>query len=397
MRIAIFTESYLPVVNGVSTAVSTLAEALAGRHEVTIYAPRYPGYRDPGGISVRRFPSYPAPGQPDYPLAFPFSLLLRREFREQGFEVVHTHSPFTLGHVGRYLAAQDGIPLVTTYHTLYVEYVHYARVLPPALLRAGLIRLTRRYCNMAEVVTVPTEPIRTVLRSYGVLRPIEIAPTGTRFDVPPAVDAGFPRGALGIAPDARIVLYAGRLAREKNLPVLFEAFRRVAEADARAHLLIAGGGPSLEEARRRVAGLGLTKRVTFAGFIPRDRLRLCYADATVFAFSSLTDTQGLVLIEAKAGGLPVVSVDAYGPSTVVRPDIDGFLVPNDPEPFAEAILRVLDDPLLRARLSAGALDDAARFGTARMAETFERIYQDAIEAGKRRAGGTGGEALGVRR
>jgi glycosyltransferase involved in cell wall biosynthesis len=381
MRIAIFTESYLPVVNGVSTAVSTLAQALGGRHDVTIYAPRYPGYGDAGDLSIRRFPSYPAPGYPDYPLALPFRAGLLSEFRRERFDVIHTHSPFTLGQVGRFLAKRLRIPLVTTYHTLYVEYVHYGRYIPPALARSVLIDLTRRYCNAADVVTVPTEPIRAVLEGYGVTRPIVPAPTGTSFDAPVEIDPRFPRRELGIAPEARIVLYAGRLAREKNLPLLFEAFRRVAVAEPTAHLLIAGGGPAEAEAHATVPRLGLTGRVTFAGFIPRERLRYCYADAAVFAFSSLTDTQGLVLIEAKAAGVPVVSVAAYGPATVVRHGVDGLLVPNDPAPFADAVLRILRDADLRASLSRGARADAERFGTARMLDTFERIYQQALAAG----------------
>jgi glycosyltransferase involved in cell wall biosynthesis len=385
MRIAIFTESFLPVVNGVSTAVTTLAEALRERHEITIYAPRYPGHKDALGVPVRRFTSYFIPSQPEYPLAFPVNPALWREFYASRFDLVHTHSPFAMGQLGRYLAGRSGIPFVTTYHTLYVEYLHYARWMPRALGRAWLIRATRGYCNSATRVTVPTEPIRTVLESYGVTRPIHIAPTGTPFTPPPPVDPAFPRGEFGIAPDARIVMYAGRLAQEKNLPLLVHAFHRVADAEPAAHLLVAGGGPSEEAMRALVRTLGLERRVTFTGFIPRERLRYCYADAAVFAFASLTDTQGLVLIEAKAAGLPVVSVDAYGPATVVRPNVDGLLVPNAPEPFADALLRILRDTDLRARLAAGARQDAARFGTARMVETFEAVYAEAVAAGPRPA------------
>jgi 1,2-diacylglycerol 3-alpha-glucosyltransferase len=266
MRIAIFTESYLPVVNGVSTAVSTLAVALRPRHEVTIYAPRFPGYKDPDGLDVRRFPSYPAPGHRGYPLALPASRALFREFRLREYDVIHTHSPFTLGQVGRWLAARHRIPFVTTYHTLYVEYVHYGRIVPLPVGRAILQRLSRDYCNAADLVTVPTEPIREVLRGYGVTRPIHVAPTGTPFDPPPAIDPDFPRRALGIPSGAQIILYAGRLAREKNLPLLFRAFGRVAQAEPAAHLLIAGGGPAEPEARAMASIPELKGRVTFAGF-----------------------------------------------------------------------------------------------------------------------------------
>src|SRR5437762_1160066 len=137
MRIATFTESYAPVVNGAAYAVRWLAEVLAREHEVVVYAPRYPGHADTG-VEVVRIPSYFAPGYRDYPLARPWSPAEFRRFARRGFDVVHTHSPFALGQMGRAWARRLSVPLVTTYHTLYVEYAHYANWIPEAPVRAGL-------------------------------------------------------------------------------------------------------------------------------------------------------------------------------------------------------------------------------------------------------------------
>jgi 1,2-diacylglycerol 3-alpha-glucosyltransferase len=376
VRIAQFTESYRPVINGVAVALDLLTEEQAARHAVTVFAPRFPGYQEPEtpGVEVRRFPSYRVPGHADYPLAIPFSPSLERGFRETRFDVVHTHSPFALGGVGRRWARRYGVRLVTTYHTLYVEYAHYAPFLPAGLLAGRLRALSRAYCDSCDVVAVPTEPIREVLLGYGVRRPIVVVPTGLKLRPPVEPDPAFPRGEFGIPPEAPLVVYAGRLAREKNLELLFSAFGRVAAVLPEARLLVAGSGPADAEARRLAAAAGCAERVTFAGFVSPDRMRWVYAAADVFAFSSKTDTQGLVLTEAKAAGLPAVSVNAYGPSVVVKDGLDGFLVPPEPEPFAAALLRVLTQPELRADLSRNALREAQNFGIEATAAAYERLY-----------------------
>src|SRR5436309_12383881 len=212
MRIAIFTESYAPVVNGVASAVRWLADALSAGHEVTLYAPRYPGYRD-AGVEVVRLPSYRLPGHRDYPLAWPWSPGAFRAFARRRFDVVHTHSPFTLGQVGRRWARRAGIPAVTTYHTLYVEYAHYAWWLPRRPVRVWLRAISLSHCNASDRVAVPTEPIREVLQQYGVRRPISVIPTGLPAAPPAARDPAYPRAGCGIRPGAPLVLYAGGVAR----------------------------------------------------------------------------------------------------------------------------------------------------------------------------------------
>ncbi len=378
MRIALFTESYYPVVNGVSAAVRWLACALSPEHQVVIYAPRFPGHVDQD-LEVVRFHSFRAPSQPEYPLAWPWNAALFRDFCRRRFDVVHTHSPFTLGQVGRRWARRCGLPVVNTYHTLYVEYAHYCTWAPTPAVRTWLRYMSQSHCNASDQVAVPSAPIREVLLEYGVRRPITVVPTG----LPPAETADVgppPRARLGIPDDAAIVLYAGRLAREKNLELLFQAFERVAVAAPRSHLLLAGSGPEVARSRARVEAAGLAGRVTFAGFLAPSFLRRCYAEAELLAFTSLTDTQGLVIVEAKAAGLPVVAVDAYGPGTVVRNGIDGCLVPNDPDAFAGSLLRLLGDRLERRRLSDAAVQDAQRYTIEATAAAYLQLYEAASPA-----------------
>lgn len=376
LRIAQFAESYPPVINGAAVAVDLLCEEFSKRHLVEAFAPAYRGYVD--RRVVHRFPAYHAPGHGDYPLAIPFSPGIRKQFQKASFQVVHTHSPFALGQVGRRWARQQRIPVVTTYHTLYVEYAHYVPLLPVGLSAAYLRALSRNYCNACDQVVVPTEPVKQVLLQYGVRRPIHVIPTGLKLRPPEAPDPAFPRQALGIPAGAPVVLYAGRVAPEKNLELLFQAFARLATASPEAHLVLCGAGPAEHDARRWAGETGAADRIHFAGAVPPERMPLVYAAAEVFAFSSLTDTQGLVLTEAKAAGLPAVCVDSFGPATVVKDGVDGFLVPNDPDAFAGAVLRVLREPELRARMREAALRRAPLYSIEATAAAYEAVYQEAL-------------------
>lgn len=374
MRIAQFSESYPPVINGAAVAVDLLVGELEQRHEVQVFAPRNGQYQDVR--PVHRFPSYTWPSQRDYPIATPYAPSIGAAFRAAAFEVIHTHSPFTLGQVGRRWARRAGVPVITTYHTLYEEYAHYAPFLPARAARRFLRDLSLRYCNACDAVVTPTEPIREVLREYGVHRPILVVPTGLRLRPPVPADPNFPRGELGVPAAAPLLLYAGRLAREKNLELLFAAFARVAREAPEAWFLIAGGGPVEAEARKMAQATGASERIVFAGFVPPERMALIYAASDLFLFSSLTDTQGLVLTEAKAAGVPAVAVDACGPGVVVTDGLDGFLVPNDADAFAAAVLRVLRNPELHAEMRAAALREAQRFSIAATAAAYERLYEE---------------------
>jgi 1,2-diacylglycerol 3-alpha-glucosyltransferase len=381
LRIAQFAESYRPVINGAAVAVDAIADSQAEEHHVEVFAPRFPGHVDTK--TVHRFPSYSFPGHRDYPLAFPFSASIERHFRKAGFDVVHTHSPFALGQVGRRWARRHGIPLVTTYHTLYVEYAHYAKFIPPALSRAYLKSLTRRYCNACDGVAVPTGPIREVLLEYGVTRPIEVIPTGLKLKPPPPGDRAYLGGRWNIPEEAPLVLYAGRLAQEKNLELLFGSFAMVARQLPEAWLLVAGDGTSRSQCERWAGETGARERIVFAGFIPPEEMPRIYASAEVFAFCSRTDTQGLVLIEAKAAGLPAVSVNAFGPTEVVADEVDGFLVPDDAEAFSAALLRLLQGPQLRQSMSEAALREVRRFSIEETARAYLRFYEAAASSSRR--------------
>jgi len=354
VKVAIFSESYLPYLNGVSVSIHILHEELTRRgHSVWIYAPRYPGYRDEVPV-VRRLPSFRTPFEPDYPIGWFLAPRLWREFRQQGFDVVHTHTPFFVGMAGASWARRAGIPLVSTYHTLYEEYLHYV----PGFVPRGLVRRVlrwhlKRYYEQVALVITPSEIGAEVLRRYGVSRPI----TCIRNPVLP-----FPpytkeqaRAELGIPNDVWMLLYVGRMAPEKNVDVLLKAMPHILRGCPKARLWLVGPGPALESLRAQAEALQLADTVHFTGAVPRDRVSLYLLAADLFTFPSVTESQGLVLDEAQAAGLPCIVANGGGAPEAVDYGRTGLIVEPTPEAFVEAILRLTRHPEEREVLAQRAI------------------------------------------
>jgi glycosyltransferase involved in cell wall biosynthesis len=374
MRIALFTECYHPIVNGVVVSVETFARELEKQgHEVHIYAPSYPGYADPEG-NVHRLPSIALPTRPRYPLALPFgSRFLANVIAAHPPDIVHAQHPFFTGREARRLARRLGRPLLLTYHTLIRAYAHYIP-LPRPLVQALAVWVSREFSNSTDCVVVPTHSVADVLRSYGVWRPIEVIPTGIDLEMIDAGERHPTRERFGIPPDVPVVAYTGRIAREKNLDLLIEAFAILARRSPEAHLLLIGGGPWHAHCRRLSESLGIAERVHFTGYLPRPEVFDCLAESEVFAFASLTDTQGVSVLEAMALGCPAVAVRSGAGEDVIRDGIDGVLTDPDTEAFAQGMASLLDSEDLRGKLAGQARSRAEEFSAGRMAEKLVRLY-----------------------
>ena len=365
MRVALFTNNYLPFCGGVTTSVETLRRGLESRgHEPWVVAPRFrTAARD--GARVIRYPSIPAATYPQFALAVPWAPWITARVRRLEADVFHAHHPFLLGPVARRLARRQRRPLVFTYHTRYDKYAHYVPF-HRALVEEAAVRLSTRFAAAADAVIAPSNVIRDELYARGVVTPIAVVPTGvdvTRFRPGDATRA---RRALGLLPADLVVLYVGRLDREKSVDRLLVAFERVAGIVAAARLVLVGNGTQTEALRRKAAASTVGDRVTFLGVRPHDTLPTCYQAADVFVFASETETQGLVLAEAAACGLPAVAVAAPGCDEVVRDGETGLLTKNDPSGLAEAIIGVLLDAARRRGMAARARDVAEREFDARL-------------------------------
>lgn len=372
-----FTDSYRPRVSGVVHSVAAVARALRERgHRVVVFAPNHPGYRDQEP-DVVRLPSLANPRHPDFPLLVPLVPDLEARLRALGLEVVHTHSPFAAGRLAA--AGRGRRPLVFTHHTLYEEYVHYAPWVPRSLARRWVRWHVVRFCNRCDAVVAPSRAVHDLLRARGVRSRVEVVPTAALdldalARIPPAdpSERGIPRGTP-------VVLCAGRMAPEKSMEVVVEAFARTPSLQE-ARLVLAGGGPSLDGLRRLAARLGLDHRVTFLGPLPWEGVVAWMKAAQVFAFASRTETQGLVVAEALACGTPVVAVRAGGVAEVVDHGRTGLLTDPSPDSLGRAVALLLGDPRLRREMAERARQEAHRFSARHVAGCLEELYRSLLAA-----------------
>ena len=301
MKIACMVEGYRPFLNGAVVSVGTLMEHVSRRgHEVVLFAPAYPGYQDaePG---IRRLPSlkwHPTAYPCLSPLAF-----FRDWLGGQGFDLVHTHQPFSTARLGARLAARHDLPLVYTFHTMLNEFgVHAGRLAP--LATPWLRRQYLRHCEQADFVTVGNPVVRDFLLAEGVRTPLVVVPEG----VPPLshLPGAAPRlrREWAVSAEESVLFFAGRFSREKSLDMLLRSLAVLPPATP-YRLILAGGGPEEPRLRRLAEALGIAPRLHFAGWVPRERIADYYAAADLFVFPSAADAGGLVLMEAMQLGLPL--------------------------------------------------------------------------------------------
>jgi len=368
---------YFPRVNGVSTSIETFRRALAGLgHAVTLIAPRY-GADDGADEQVMRVPSRYLFLDPEDRM-MKAAAIRRLVPRLKGrFDLVHVQTPFVAHYMGKTLARRLGLPVLETYHTFFEEYLHhYVPWLPAVWMRAAARGFSRSQCNGVDRVIVPSRAMLEVLRRYGVRTGMEVVATGLPASRFQEGDGARFRARHDIDPLRPVLVHVGRVAYEKNIDFLLRVLVRVRHAVPDALLVIAGEGPARGALQRQVRELGLGANVHFTGYLDRDgELLDCYRAGDAFVFASRTETQGLVLLEAMAQGVPVVST-AIGGTRDILDAGRGALVPPDSEPaFAQAVLQLLNDAALRRRLGEDARVYAQQWSEAFFAERLVEVYR----------------------
>lgn len=379
MRVLMVSDVYFPRVNGVSTSIETFRRTLGAQGiEVRLVVPRYRDEPDEEGIV--RVPGWPVPGDPEDRL--PRWPAMHRAVRAAAADcqLIHIQTPFMAHYAGLRAARSLGLPVLATYHTLFEEYIeHYAPLLPADWLKKLARKLSQRQCNQLDAVIVPSRAMQQRLSEYGVETPIEVLPTGIPVERFQGGDrAGF-RARHGIAAERPVALFVGRVAHEKNIGFLLEALPHALQRCPQLLLLIAGEGPALHELQASVARLGLTSAVQFIGYLDRQHeLPACYAAADVFAFASRTETQGLVLLEAMAAGLPVVALAEMGTIDILAPGQGALSPPANPARFGAALGHLLAHPQTRQRLSIEAAWHAQEWSDHAMASRLAQLYRTLI-------------------
>lgn len=380
MNVAIFSESYLPLRNGVAVSVSTLTDELTKMgHNVYIFAPAYRGYKD-ASDNVIRLPSFRTIVEPEYPIPYPFFIGVAEKVKRLNVEIIHTQTPWQLGWLGMRLARRFHIPLVSTNHTKYADYAHYFPLAPQSFTRVLIINMMRNYYNHCDAVITPSTEVSNMLTDYGVSKPIYVIPTGISKPMFRNQDGGnCVRKRYGIAKDDLVIVYAGRLAKEKNLILLFNVFNKLAETRPNLWLMLVGGGPYETECESLKSGSPFGDRIVMTGSVPREDIVNYYSAGDVFAFPSLTDTQGLVICEALQAGLPCVGVRAGGTPEMITEFEDGFLTDNTVEDFSAKLAMLMDDNDLRRKFSERAVHNSMRFTAQGMAESVLSVYRSVTD------------------
>jgi glycosyltransferase involved in cell wall biosynthesis len=388
IRVAIFGESYLPYRSGVTISTEALAHGLAAAgHEPMLVVPRpreRAADRPPEHFPVVWLPSYqlPAVAPAGYRMPRPLASARVAAASVEAFrpDLIHAQSPFVSGRLAAALARRLRVPLVFTHHTRFADYRHYLGPLaaPGAALTTSYLR---RFWLRCDAVVAPSAHLAAEIAASldettdpARRRPLlRVIPTGLDLAALGAIAPLDPRPLAGWPGDAIVVASLGRLAREKSVELLVDAFERAAAEEPQLRLLLIGGGPAEAALRARAAALG--GRVHLTGALERDAAHALLKGSDLFAFASRTETQGLVLAEALACGLPVVAIEGPAVGESIRDGIDGLLL-RDPASLAGSLLGLAADPARRAAMAAAAGEGAQRFDRARRIDEMVELYRE---------------------
>ncbi len=378
MKILYISDVYFPRINGVSTSIRTFVKQMQSLgHEVHLIAPDYAvGTEDESWI--KRIPARNIYFDPEDKL-MKWGAVMQKlpELRRENYDLIHVHTPFVAHYLGLRLARELHVPCVETYHTFFEDYLHHYLPWIPKLIARGIARsISKRQCNAVDAIVAPSAPMLSVLRAYGVKAAAEVIPTGLQEHSFKEADGEAFRVKYGIPLDRPMLLFVGRVAFEKNIGFLLEMTKVLIEQHPDALLVVAGQGPAEKSLHKQAADLGLDSNIKFIGYLDRNtELNACYQAADIFVFSSKSETQGLVLLEAMAQGTPVVAIAELGTASILIEGRGALIAPDNIEGFADKVHYLLKYPQDRYDLGKAALTYATENWTAKLqAERMLHFY-----------------------
>ncbi|MBU0752149.1 MAG: glycosyltransferase [Gammaproteobacteria bacterium] len=385
MRVLMISDVYFPRINGVSTSIETFRADLAAEGiGVRLIAPAYPGHhRHKNEAAIWRIPSRRVPFDPEDRLMHWRALeRTAHGLASEGIDLIHVQTPFAAHYAGTRAARRHRVPVVATYHTHFEEYIgHYLPALPRTLLKAGARRIAASQCNDLDAVIVPSHAMHQTLGGYGVKAPLHVLPTGIPLRHFGQGDGRRFRAAHAIAPERPLALFVGRVAHEKNIGFLIEALATAVKCSPDVLLVIAGEGPARLALQRQARESGLAGNIRFVGYLDRDgELTDCYAAADVFVFASRTETQGLVLLEAMAAGLPVYAQAEMGTRDILGAQRGAIIAPDDAVEFGMGLASLLGNRYQLDTLAADARDYAREWAAPARARQLAGLYRSLATA-----------------
>lgn len=388
MRIGIFTDTYPPFINGVSTSIKMLENALRKKgHKVFVVTvnPKDMKYIYEENGRVIRIPGIPI-GIYDYRLTTLYPIRAVDKIKKWNLDVIHTHTEFGIGTFARVIGRQFDIPVVHTYHTMYEDYVHYiTRGYFDGASKKIVEYLTKFYCDTTiQELIVPTKKTYDLFKEkYKYDRNVHIIPTGIEIERfynenVKTEKINKLKERLNITKDDVVTLFLGRVASEKNVEFLIKNHSNLVSKNKNCKLIIVGDGPDLDKYKKLVNKLNLENNVIFTGKVPWEEVPLYYNLADIFATSSTTETQGLTVIEAMASSLPVVAIDDEAFRNVVMDGLTGYIFKNKKD-YLNVMYKLIQSKELREKMGKQGRINSEVYSSKYFAERVLSVYKESLK------------------
>lgn len=388
MRIGIFTDTYTPYINGVTTSVLMLKKGLEDKgHKVYVISvnPDNMHFSLDSTGTVLRIPGIPI-GIYDYRLTSICPIKALKQIKKWRLDIIHSQTEFGIGTFARIISKQFNIPLVHTYHTMYEDYVHYITHGYFNKTSKKIVEyLTLFYCDktITELI-VPTKKAWELFKDkYMVDRNVHIVPTGIdneRFKLENNKDFDFinERKKVKFLPDDFVIMFVGRIAEEKNIVFLLDNMKAIIKKYPKVKLLIVGDGPDLEKYKKYCNKCKISNNVVFTGKVMWENIPKYYLMSDIFVTASQSETQGLTVIEAMSASLPVVCINDDSFINTVIDNLNGLIFKNDKE-YIDCIIKLYNDKKLLNRLRNGAKNTSEMHTVKYFAEKVIDVYKIAID------------------
>ncbi|MBU1019848.1 MAG: glycosyltransferase family 4 protein [Firmicutes bacterium] len=378
MKIGLFTDAYYPIISGVSISVDTLSKELTKLgHEVVIVTNDHDLANFDKNVIRFEGKRLPMKGLREYRIG----KVTNKKINDIGnlkFDLIHCHTEFTMGRLGRRAAKRFNIPVVHTYHTMYEDYVHFVTKMFALPLRFLAKKYSKWFANSADEVIFPTIKVKKTFDRYGFEKTSHIIPTGIylekfrriNYKKNDSVELG---KKLGIEVDDFVLLYLGRMSKEKSIDEIIVKFAQICEKNTKVKLLLVGGGPDQKYFEDLVQELNLSNKVIFTGMIVPTEVGSYYQIADLFVNFSVTETQGLTYIEALASGVPLLVKYDDNLEGVIENGVNGFAFKDNLD-FVPLFNKIYTNQVLFNEITNNASRGIEKFSAENYAINVLKIY-----------------------
>ena len=381
MKIGLFTECYLPTVNGVVYCVENIRKTLRNiGHNVTTFVPHNQGDKYKYDNDIYPINSIKL-GKTGYYFTYGFGKDLQKN--ASGCDILHTHHPFALARDALKISKKYNIPLIFTHHTQYYQYLPYVPKFFRGFAKKILHSFLKKFCDSCDVIIAPSSGIKRTIADYGTKTKVEVIHNGIELKKFQSSNFSIPEEFKKINKDYDVILFTGRIAYEKNISFLLSAFAKALETNHKIYLMIVGDGPALDSLKAESEKLQIGKNVIFTGNIPREKIQNYYRAADIFSSASKTEVHPLVGLEAQASGLPVVSLISVGYEDIIQDGENGYFAKESVDDFAEKLNLILSDKDRLKHMSDIAIERSKESSIEKSVEKILSLYNELIKSRKK--------------